>query len=132
MDSKSLDIQSHSPLIIYPIAVVGNWSAHIYNKWYNGGIQYSEMQWELFVLPNDTKCRVLGLNPQPMRLWGALPIEPPLQPRRPFPVLIYTGTGTKFGAYLSPSPTIFKHEMNIYWPIMKNKLTNKEYSLHST
>ena len=43
-----------------------------------------------------------------------------------------TGTGTKFGTYLSPSPTIFKHEMNIYWLIMKNKLANKEYSLHST
>ena len=37
---------------------------------------------------------------------------------------IYTGTGTKFGAYPCPSPTIFKYKMNIYWPIMKNKLTN--------
>ena len=36
----------------------------------------------------------------------------------------FTGTGTKFGAYLSPSPTLFKHKMNIYWPIMKNKMTN--------
>ena len=43
-----------------------------------------------------------------------------------------TGTGTKFGAYPCPSPTIFQYEMNIYWPIMKNKLTNKEHSLHST
>ena len=33
-----------------------------------------------------------------------------------------TGPGTKFVAYLSPSPTLFKHEINIYWPIMKNKL----------
>ena len=30
-----------------------------------------------------------------------------------------TGTGTKFGAYLSTSPTVFMHEMDIYWPIMK-------------
>ena len=25
-----------------------------------------------------------------------------------------TGTGTKLVAYLSPSPTLFKHKMNIY------------------
>ena len=37
-----------------------------------------------------------------------------------------TGTGTKFVAYLSPSPMLFKHEMDIYWPFVKNKLTNKE------
>ena len=43
-----------------------------------------------------------------------------------------TGTGTKFGAYLSPSPMLFKHKMNISWPIMKNKVTNNEYSLYST
>ena len=43
-----------------------------------------------------------------------------------------TGTGTKFVAYLSPSPTFFKHKMNIDWPIMKNKLTNDVYSLYST
>ena len=30
----------------------------------------------------------------------------------------YTGTGTKFGAYQCPSPTIFKYEMNIDWPII--------------
>ena len=46
--------------------------------------------------------------------------------------LKYTGTGTMFGAYPCPAPTIFKYEMNIYWPSVKNKLTNKEYSLHST
>ena len=43
-----------------------------------------------------------------------------------------TGTGTKIDAYPCPSPTIFKYEINIYWQIMKNKLKNKEYSLHST
>ena len=46
--------------------------------------------------------------------------------------LRYTGTGTKFGAYLSPSPTLFMHKINIYWPIMKSKLTNNEYSWYST
>ena len=39
--------------------------------------------------------------------------------------VMYTGTGTKFGAYLSPSPTLFKPKVNIYFPIMKNKVTNK-------
>ena len=29
------------------------------------------------------------------------------------------------------SPTLFKHSMNIYWPIMKSKLANNEYSLYS-
>ena len=29
------------------------------------------------------------------------------------PKLQYTGTGTKFVAYLSPSPTLFEHEANI-------------------
>ena len=45
---------------------------------------------------------------------------------------ICTGTGTIFGAYPCSAPTIFKYKMNIYWPIEKNKLTNKEHSLHST
>ena len=39
---------------------------------------------------------------------------------------ICTGTGTKFVAYLSHSPTLFKPEMNIYWVIMKHKVTNNE------
>ena len=45
----------------------------------------------------------------------------------------YTGTGTMFGAYPCSAPTRFKYKMNIYWPIKKNKLTNKEiqYTLHS-
>ena len=42
-----------------------------------------------------------------------------------------TGTGTKFGGYLSSSPTCLKYQMDIYWPIMKTKVTNNEYSLHS-
>ena len=41
-----------------------------------------------------------------------------------------TGTGTQLVAYLSPSPTLFKHEINIYWPLKKNKLTNKESVLN--
>ena len=40
-----------------------------------------------------------------------------------------TGTGTKFVTYLSPSPTLFKNEMSIYWPIMKNKVTNNDYTV---
>ena len=42
-----------------------------------------------------------------------------------------SGTGTKFVAYLSSSPTFLKYQMDIYWPIMKTKLTNNEHSLHS-
>ena len=42
-----------------------------------------------------------------------------------------TDTGTMFIAYLKLSPTLFKHEIYIYWPIMKNKVTNNEYSLYS-
>ena len=38
---------------------------------------------------------------------------------------------TKFAAYLSPSPTLFKHEMNIYWMILKKKVSYNEYSLYS-
>ena len=41
-----------------------------------------------------------------------------------------TGTGTKFVTYLSPSPMLFKHEKDIFWPIMNNKETNNEYSLY--
>ena len=33
-----------------------------------------------------------------------------------------TGTGTQFVAYLSPSPTLFKHKMNMCWSIMTNKV----------
>ena len=43
-----------------------------------------------------------------------------------------TGMGTKFGAYLSPSTMLFKHKMNIYWPIMQIKVINIEYSVYST
>ena len=35
-----------------------------------------------------------------------------------------TGTGTKFGGYLSSSPTFLKYQMDMYWPIMKIKVTN--------
>ena len=45
---------------------------------------------------------------------------------------VHTGTGTKFVAYLSPSPTLLKHEMDIYWPILKNKVTKNKYSSYST
>ena len=38
-----------------------------------------------------------------------------------------TGTRTMFVTYLSLSPTLFKHEIHIYWPIMKNKVTNDEH-----
>ena len=33
--------------------------------------------------------------------------------------------------YLSSSPTFLKYQIDIYWPIMKTKVTNNEYSLHS-
>ena len=46
--------------------------------------------------------------------------------RRHFQNFACAGTGTKFVAYLSS--TISKHEMDIHWLIMKNKLTNDEYS----
>ena len=42
-----------------------------------------------------------------------------------------TGTGTKFDAYLSPSPMLLMHEMNTYWPIMNCKLIHNEYSWYS-
>ena len=42
-----------------------------------------------------------------------------------------TGTGTKFGGDLSSSPTFLKYQMDIYWPMMKTKVTINEYSLHS-
>ena len=43
-----------------------------------------------------------------------------------------TGTGTKFVDCLSPSSTLFStmHEINIYWPVMKNKAIPNEYSLY--
>ena len=43
---------------------------------------------------------------------------------------VLTGTGTKFVAYLSLPATLFKHEINIYWPIIMKKVTNDEYSLY--
>ena len=47
-----------------------------------------------------------------------------------YQVWLGTGKGTKFGGYLSSSPTFLKYEIDIYWPIMKTKVTNNEYSLH--
>ena len=39
---------------------------------------------------------------------------------------MYTGIETMFVAYLSPPPTLYKHEMYIYGQIMKNKVRNNE------
>ena len=41
------------------------------------------------------------------------------------PVRVCTGTGIMFVAYPSP----FKHEMYIYWLIIKNKMKNNEYTV---
>ena len=70
-----------------------------------------------------------GLSVPPIKLTSALHYLS--LPNFPRTFEETTGTvGTKFDAYLSPPPTSFMHEINIYWPIMKTNMKNNEYSLY--